>query len=58
MVSATRVSNGEARLFRDAEITTEVLLASSCLPQLFPAVEIEGSSIGMAASPAIRRCGA
>ena len=29
-------------MFRDGEVTAEVLLASSCLPQLFPAVEIEG----------------
>jgi NTE family protein len=32
VVSATRVSTGEARLFRDAEVTVDVLLASSCLP--------------------------
>lgn len=42
VVSATRVRTGEARLFRDAEVTADVLLASACLPQLFPAVEIEG----------------
>ena len=32
----------EARLFRDADVTAEVLLASACLPQLFPPVEING----------------
>ena len=42
VVSATRVRTGEARLFRDAEVTAEALLASACLPQLFPAVEIDG----------------
>jgi NTE family protein len=42
VVSATRVRTGEARLFRDAEVTAEALLASACLPQVFPAVEIDG----------------
>ncbi|WP_158601010.1 patatin-like phospholipase family protein [Teichococcus wenyumeiae] len=57
VVSATRVSSGEARLFQDAEITTEVLLASSCLPQLFPAVEIEGEFYwdgGFSSNPPLR----
>ena len=44
VVSATRVSTGEARLFRDAEVTVQALLASACLPQLFPAVEIDGEA--------------
>jgi NTE family protein len=57
VVSATRVSTGEARLFRDAEVTAEVLLASSCLPQLFPAVEIDGEPYwdgGFASNPPLR----
>jgi NTE family protein len=57
VVSATRVSTGEARLFRDAEVTAEVLLASACLPQLFPAVEIEGEPYwdgGFASNPPLR----
>jgi NTE family protein len=57
VVSATRVSNGEARLFRDGEVTAEVLLASSCLPQLFPAVEIDGEPYwdgGFASNPPLR----
>jgi NTE family protein len=57
VVSATRVSTGEARLFRDAEVTLEVLLASACLPQLFPAVEIEGEPYwdgGFASNPPLR----
>ena len=33
VVSATRVRNGAARLFRDREVTVDALLASSCLPQ-------------------------
>jgi NTE family protein len=57
VVSATRVSSGEARLFRDTEVTVEVLLASACLPQLFPAVEIEGEFYwdgGFASNPPLR----
>lgn len=57
VVSATRVSTGEARLFRGAEVTAEVLLASACLPQLFPAVEIEGEAYwdgGFASNPPLR----
>ena len=54
IVAATRVRTGEARLFRDAEVTADVLLASACLPQLFPPVEIEGEPYwdgGYAANP-------
>ena len=39
-VCATRVRDGKIRVFRDEEITADVLLASSCLPTLFQAVEI------------------
>jgi NTE family protein len=42
VVAATRVRTGQARLFRDAEVTVDALLASACLPQLFPAIEIDG----------------
>jgi len=42
VVSATRVRTGEARLFWDAQVTPDVLLASACLPQFFPPVEIDG----------------
>jgi NTE family protein len=57
VVSATRVSTGEARLFRDAEVTAEVLLASACLPQLFPAVEIGGEAYCvLARTSSDRRC--
>lgn len=57
VVAATRVRTGEARLFRDAEVTAEVLLASACLPQLFPSVEIEGEAYwdgGYASNPPLR----
>ena len=39
-VAATDVETGEAVLFHNAEITVEVLVASSCLPFVFPAVRI------------------
>ena len=42
IVAATDVETGEAVLFENADITVEVLLASSCLPFVFPAVEIDG----------------
>ena len=57
VVAATRVRTGEARLFRDAEVTVDALLASACLPQLFPAVEIDGEAYwdgGYASNPPLR----
>ena len=41
-VTATNVQTGRGRVFRNAEITPDVLLASACLPTLFQAVEIGG----------------
>ncbi|MCA3699946.1 MAG: patatin-like phospholipase family protein, partial [Brevundimonas sp.] len=41
-VAATAVRHARSRVFRSAEITDQVLLASACLPHLFQAVEIEG----------------
>ena len=41
-VTATNVESGEARVFRNAEITIDALLASACLPSLFEAVMIDG----------------
>jgi NTE family protein len=41
-VTATNVRTGRGRVFRNSELTPEVLLASACLPTLFQAVEIEG----------------
>jgi len=43
-ISATNVRTGRVRVFRNAEITPDVLLASACLPTLFHAVEIDGES--------------
>ncbi|MBZ6078671.1 patatin-like phospholipase family protein [Microvirga sp. WGZ8] len=41
-ITATNVRTGRGRVFRNAEITPDVLLASACLPTLFQAVEIGG----------------
>jgi NTE family protein len=41
-VTATNVRTGQGRVFRDGEITPDVLLASACLPTLFHAIEIDG----------------
>lgn len=41
-ITATNVRTGRPRVFRNAEITPEVLMASACLPTLFQAVEIDG----------------
>ncbi|HBO79263.1 MAG TPA: alpha/beta hydrolase, partial [Cupriavidus sp.] len=36
------VETGRGRVFKNAEVTSEVLLASACLPTVFQAVEIDG----------------
>jgi len=41
-VTATNVQTGRGRVFRNGEITPDVLLASACLPTLFQAIEIDG----------------
>ncbi|WP_363350210.1 patatin-like phospholipase family protein [Methylocystis echinoides] len=41
-VTATSVSTGRARIFRNNDVTPDALLASACLPTMFQAVEIEG----------------
>jgi len=41
-ITATNVLTGRGRVFRNPEITADVLLASACLPTLYQAVEIDG----------------
>ena len=41
-ITATNVHTGRGRVFRNAEITSDVLLASACLPTMFQAIEIDG----------------
>jgi NTE family protein len=62
-VTATNVRTGRGRVFRNADITPDVLLASACLPTLFQAVEIEGDmywdggySGNPTMTPLIREC--
>jgi NTE family protein len=62
-VTATNVHTGRGRVFRNAEVTPDVLLASACLPFMFQAVEIEGEPYwdgGYAGNPTmtplIREC--
>ncbi|MGB5904084.1 MAG: patatin-like phospholipase family protein [Xanthobacteraceae bacterium] len=43
-ITATNVRTGRPRVFRNADVSPEVLLASACLPTLFQAVEIDGES--------------
>ncbi|HEY1747626.1 MAG TPA: patatin-like phospholipase family protein [Xanthobacteraceae bacterium] len=55
-VTATRVRTGRGRIFRNGEITADVLLASACLPTMFRAVEIGGEAYwdgGYAGNPTI-----
>lgn len=41
-ITATNVRTGRGRVFRQHEITADVLLASACLPSMFQAIEIDG----------------
>jgi NTE family protein len=55
-ITATNVRTGRGRIFRNPEITTDVLLASGCLPTMFQAVEIDGEAYwdgGYAGNPTI-----
>ena len=55
-ITATSVRTGRGRVFRNAEITPDVLLASACLPTMFQAIEIDGDFYwdgGYAGNPTI-----
>ncbi|NMF89067.1 patatin-like phospholipase family protein [Aromatoleum petrolei] len=55
-IAATRVQTGKVRLFRTAELTEDMLLASACLPTIHHAVEIDGEAYwdgGFSANPAV-----
>jgi NTE family protein len=54
LIGTTRVSDGRLRIFREGEITRDVVLASACLPMLQQAVTIDGEAYwdgGYAANP-------
>lgn len=55
-VGATHVNTGKLRLFREYELTVDMLLASACLPKIHHTVKIEGEPYwdgGFSANPAV-----
>jgi NTE family protein len=55
-VSATNVKSGELHVFRREEMTSDMIVASACLPHLFRAVEIKGEAYwdgGYVGNPAL-----
>ena len=55
-ITATNVHTGTGHVFRNSEITPDVLMASGCLPTMFQAVEIDGEFYwdgGYAGNPTI-----
>ena len=55
-IAATHVATGELRVFRQNELTADMVLASACLPLLFQAVEIDGQAYwdgGYAGNPTL-----
>ena len=54
MIAATHVATGRARIFNHDELTIDVVLASSCLPTVHHAVQIDGAAYwdgGFSANP-------
>src|SRR5262245_19053783 len=43
-ITATNVATGRARVFRNRDLTPDVLIASACLPTMFQAIEIDGEA--------------
>jgi NTE family protein len=63
-ITATNVLTGRGRVFRNEDITPEVLLASACLPTLYQAVEIDGEAYwdggysgNPTMTPLVKECG-
>ena len=55
-VAATSVMSGRARIFTNADLSSEAVLASTCLPQLHRAVAIDGEPYwdgGFSANPPV-----
>ncbi|MDI5936451.1 patatin-like phospholipase family protein [Halomonas kalidii] len=55
-VTATNVRTGRAKIFRQPELTVDTVMASACLPFMFPAVEIDGEAYwdgGYSGNPAL-----
>jgi len=43
-VTATNVRTGRGRIFRQGELSVDTVMASACLPFMFPPVEIDGEA--------------
>ena len=57
-IAATRVRDGSSVIFREVEVSVDVVLASACLPLLHRAVEIDGEAYwdgAYSANPPLRR---
>lgn len=55
-IAATSVWTGKIRVFKNAELTADHIVASACLPSVFQAVEIEGEPFwdgGFMGNPAL-----
>ena len=55
-LGATNVRTGKIRVFKNSELSADVVLASACLPYVFKAVEIDGEAYwdgGYMGNPAI-----
>ncbi|ATJ82455.1 patatin-like phospholipase family protein [Halomonas beimenensis] len=55
-VTATNVRTGRATIFRQPELSVDTVMASACLPYLYPAVEIGGEAYwdgGYSGNPAL-----
>ncbi|HEY8709921.1 MAG TPA: patatin-like phospholipase family protein [Burkholderiaceae bacterium] len=55
-IAATHANSGKLRLFRETEVSVDVVLASACLPTMHRAVEIDGEPYwdgGYCANPAV-----
>ncbi|MFZ3159162.1 MAG: patatin-like phospholipase family protein, partial [Rhodoferax sp.] len=55
-VGATQARTGKLRIFRETELTVDMLLASACLPKIHHSVEIDGEPYwdgGYCANPAV-----
>jgi NTE family protein len=55
-IGTTQANTGKLRVFRESELTVDVLLASACLPRIHHPVEIDGQPYwdgGYSANPAV-----
>ena len=55
-LAATHVESGKIKIFHNAEISADALMATSCVPTMFQAVEVDGEYYwdgGYVANPAI-----